>query len=76
MKKPEAGDSVQIVIPGRTFQSEVVRLSDQEHLHGEEPAIVVKVDGVENTFAHKSVNSTVFWQWPEETQEDTHDDKA
>ena len=75
MNKPEAGDKVQIVIPGRTFQAEVVRLSDQAHLHGEEPAVVVMVDGVENTFAHKSVNSTVFWQRPEETQEETNADK-
>jgi hypothetical protein len=66
VRKPEAGDTVNIILPNRTITAEVVGDSPQADLHSPyAPAVIVKVDDVLNTFSHKSRSGAPsYWEWP------------
>lgn len=66
VRTPAAGDKVSIVLPNRTIPAEVVEHSPQTDFHSQEaPAVIVKIEGVLNTFAHKSKFERIpYWEWP------------
>lgn len=57
---------VNIVLADRTVDAEVVEKSPQAQFHSDtHPALIVKIEGVLNTFAHKSLTGEVpFWDLP------------
>lgn len=77
IKTPDAGDKVVIVLADRTIEAEVVKHSPQTDFHSEDaPAVIVKVEGVENTFAHKTKNALPpYWEWPAEVSQEKADDR-
>lgn len=77
VRTPEKGDSVIVVLADRTIEAEVVSHSPQKEFHSEDaPAVIVKVEGVENTFAHKTKGGIPpYWEWPAEVKEEKADDR-